>query len=236
MGYLKATANEKMYSDYLWATREAEKEEAMEPYCSQTADKPSKPKVMIFFPLQRLKGTQPTKTPAMTAVHLEEEGSNEKAGAKSEYPDGNDGIMEEFIVNLSRAVKEAQQDEKCCYHCSSTEHFICECPLVKAPRLIYPFKPIGGNGTREGSSSQGSQAKGTPGGDAQSIGCHKQTPFLNPTPFLWWCRVKNIVKVRINGDSCMALLDNGVQINTITPHFVEEHSLNVGPLSDLVGT
>ena len=33
----------------------------------------------------------------------------------------------------------------------------------------------------------------------------------------------------------MALLDNGVQINTITPSFIEEHSLNAGPLTDLVG-
>ena len=33
----------------------------------------------------------------------------------------------------------------------------------------------------------------------------------------------------------MALLDNGAQINTITPSFIEEDSLNVGPLSDLVG-
>ena len=33
----------------------------------------------------------------------------------------------------------------------------------------------------------------------------------------------------------MALLDNGAQINTIMPSFVEECSLNVGPLSDLVG-
>ena len=31
----------------------------------------------------------------------------------------------------------------------------------------------------------------------------------------------------------MALLENGAQINTIT--FAEEHSLNVGPLRDLVG-
>ena len=33
----------------------------------------------------------------------------------------------------------------------------------------------------------------------------------------------------------MALLDNGAQINTITPDFVESCSLEVGPLSDLVG-
>ena len=32
----------------------------------------------------------------------------------------------------------------------------------------------------------------------------------------------------------MALLDNSAQINTIMPGFVKNHSLGVGPLSDLV--
>ena len=72
MAYLKASTNEKTYSDYSRAAREAEKEEMMEPSHSQTADKPSKPKATSFFPLQKLKGTQPTKTPAMRYAHLEE--------------------------------------------------------------------------------------------------------------------------------------------------------------------
>ena len=33
----------------------------------------------------------------------------------------------------------------------------------------------------------------------------------------------------------MAPLNNGTQINTITLGFVENHSLDVGPLSDLGG-
>ena len=37
------------------------------------------------------------------------------------------------------------------------------------------------------------------------------------------------------GESCMSLLDNGAQINMIIPGFIEEHSLNIGPLTDLVG-
>ena len=32
--------------------------------------------------------------------------------------------------------------------------------------------------------------------------------------------VKNIARVKINGESCMALLDNGAQIKTITPKYV----------------
>ena len=65
---------------------------------------------------------------------MEEEGSNEEVGAESEDLDRNDGVTEEFIVHLATAVKEAQQDEKYCYHYSSLEHFIHECPLVKASR------------------------------------------------------------------------------------------------------
>ena len=34
----------------------------------------------------------------------------------------------------------------------------------------------------------------------------------------------------------MALLDNGTQINTITPNYVKGHSLEMGPITDLVGT
>ena len=34
----------------------------------------------------------------------------------------------------------------------------------------------------------------------------------------------------------MALLDNGAQINTIMPRYVNDHLLQVGPVTDLIGT
>ena len=133
--YVKASTNEKTYSDYLQAAREAEKEEVIEPSCSQTADSTSKPKVMSFFPLQKLKGTQPVKTADVQVVHLEEESANKEEGAESEDPSGTEGVTEEFIVCLARAVKDVQQEEKHCYHCSILEHFIHECLLMKASRM-----------------------------------------------------------------------------------------------------
>ena len=54
-----ASTNEKKYSDYFWAVMDAEEEEAMEPSHSQTANNTSKPKVMSFFPLQKLKALSP---------------------------------------------------------------------------------------------------------------------------------------------------------------------------------
>ena len=102
----------------------------------------------------------------------------------------------------------------------------------------HPFKLKGGCNAREGSpdpSSQGGQAKVGPGWCAQGIGHHTQTAFLNPDPFNQWYGMENVARVRINGESCMTLIDNGAQINTIMPGFVKNHSFDVGHLSDLVG-
>ena len=81
VAYLKASINKKIYLGYLQAVRVAEKEEAMEPSCSQTTNNTSKPKVMSFFPLWKLKGTQPTRTPAVNVAHLEEGHFNKEGGA-----------------------------------------------------------------------------------------------------------------------------------------------------------
>ena len=106
----------------------------MDPSCGHTADNMGKPKVMSFFPLRKLKGTQTTKTPAVQLAHLEEEATDDEEGAESEDPDGIDGVTEEFMVCLTRGVKDVQQEEKHCYHCSSPDHFIRYCPLVKSAR------------------------------------------------------------------------------------------------------
>ena len=120
-------------------------------------------------------------------MHLEEEDSGEQVGTKSEDLDGINGVTEKFIVHLARVVKEAQQDEKHCYHCSSMDHFYLQVSAGEDIQVSYPFKPKKGDGAREGSldlSSQGNQAKGAPGGDTQGIGHHTQTPLLNANPFL----------------------------------------------------
>ena len=84
--YLKASTNEMIYSDYLQAVREAEKEEAMEPSYSQMDDNATKPKAMSFFSLQKLKGTQPVKTPAVWVVHFKEDGVDKERGVRVMTP------------------------------------------------------------------------------------------------------------------------------------------------------
>ena len=49
-----------------------------------------------------------------------------------------------------------------------------------------------------------------------------------------WHRVKNVAKIKINGESCMAVLENGLQINIIMPNYVKNHLLEMGPITDLI--
>ena len=81
-----------MYSDYLRATREAEKEDSLELSQSsrtQTADGSSKPRTTSFFPLRKLKGNQPlSKNPTIHLAQLEEEEVDDGKGPESDNPDG----------------------------------------------------------------------------------------------------------------------------------------------------
>ena len=90
------------YSDYLRATREAEKEDSIElPQSSriQTADGPSKPRTTSFFPLRKLKGNQPlSKKPTVHLAQLEEEDADDGKDLESDEPGGIEGVMEEFMI------------------------------------------------------------------------------------------------------------------------------------------
>ena len=89
----------------------------------------------VSSPCRNLKGNQPApKAPAIHLVHLEEENTRGDEDKGSDDPNGIDGVTEEFMVHLVRAVKDAQMEKKHCYHCSSLEPLICNCPLMKTLR------------------------------------------------------------------------------------------------------
>ena len=138
VAYLKVGLQVRTYSDYLRATQEAEKEDSMElPWSprTQATDTPPKSRATSFFSLRKLKGNQPIlKKPAVHLVHLEEEDTGGDEDQESDSPSRIKGVTEEFMVHLARAIKDTQADNKHCYHCSSPEHFICNCLLIKTSR------------------------------------------------------------------------------------------------------
>ena len=83
-------------------------------------------------------------------MHLEEEDSCNDEDQERDNPSRIKGVTEEFMVHLARAVKDAQADEKCCCHCSSPEHFIHNCPLVKTSREKKQLNGKGGTASTKG--------------------------------------------------------------------------------------
>ena len=127
-----------------------------------------------FFPLWKLKGTQPAlKMPAMHLVHLEEESAKKDKEVESEDPDGMNGVMEESMVCLVRAVKDAQVGEKHCYHCRHFGTLHPWLPFSKDIESEYAFKLQGGDSAKEGSlgpSDESDHAQHPPGGGPHGIG------------------------------------------------------------------
>ena len=118
---------------------------------SQAIENTAKLKTTSVFPLQELKGNQPvSKMATVYLVHLEEESAERDEEVEIEDPDGINRVTEEFMVHLAWAMKDAQVEEKCCYHCSSPEHFICNCPLVRASRENMQLNCKEGRESRKG--------------------------------------------------------------------------------------
>ena len=189
VAYLKVGLQVRTYSDYLRTTRKAEKEDSLELSRSsrtQATDSPSKPRTTSFFPLRKLKGNQPlSKKPTVHLAQLEEEEADDSEVPESDDPDGIKGVTEEFVVQLARAVKDAQVDEKHCYHCSSPEHFICNFPLMKTARVKKQLNGKEGMATTKGAQALPTKANTTksPKGGSRGIKTTSQTPFLNPDLF-----------------------------------------------------
>ena len=102
VAYLKVGPQVRTYSNYLRATREAEKEDSLELSRSsrtQLANGPSKPRTTSFFPLRKLKGSQPlSKKPGICLAQLEEKAVDDGEDPESDDPDGIEGVTEEFMV------------------------------------------------------------------------------------------------------------------------------------------
>ena len=102
VAYLKAGPQVRMYSDYLRAAKEVEKEDSIELSHSsrfQTTDSPFKPRTTSFFPLRKLKGNQPlSKKPSILLAQLEEEDADDGEDLESDDPGGIGGVIEEFMI------------------------------------------------------------------------------------------------------------------------------------------
>ena len=89
----------------------------------------------------------------MQLAQLDEEDADDGGDSDSDDPDGIEGVTKDFMVQLARAVKGAQTDEKHCYHCSSSKHFIRNCLLMKTARDKKQLNGKEGTATMKGAQT-----------------------------------------------------------------------------------
>ena len=124
----------------------------------------------------------------MCLVHLEEEDTGRDKDKGSNEPNGIEGVTEEFMVHLVRAVKTPKWREKCCYHCSSLEHFICKCLLMKTLMENTQLNGKEGMVLKKGAKTL-QQQPSHQRTSRQRFPRSKATPtdpFLNSDPFQCW--------------------------------------------------
>ena len=61
----------------------------------------------------------------------------------------------------------------------------------------------------------------------------KGVPYLNPNPYCWFIGPKNLGEALIDGELATCLLDNGAQLNFITPAYTREQGMDIMSLESL---
>ena len=61
----------------------------------------------------------------------------------------------------------------------------------------------------------------------------KGVPYLNPDPYCWFIGPKNLGKALIDEELTTCLLDNGSQLNFITPAYAHKQGMDIMSLDSL---
>ena len=126
-----------------------------------------------------------------------------------------------------------QWEEWQCFVCGSLGHFAQGFPHHKAFRRWH----------RDQASSKGAGENGSPALGAMSsqpeVNVHVIRWVQNPRlevggPTVHWLGHKMLVELTMEGRNFTALVDNGSQVNMITPALVQQYGFPILPLEDLV--
>ena len=143
----------------------------------------------------------------------------------------NDPVLQ---VRLARAMRAHEKETRRCYRCHQQGHLQKDCkepeekngrgPLSSKGPL---FSQIGaGEDQAENLSARSSRASNKP---SQVKG----TPYLNPDPFCHFIGPRNWGEALIDDKLTTCLLDNGSQLNFVTPTYARERGMDILSLDTL---
>ena len=143
----------------------------------------------------------------------------------------NDPVLQ---VRLARAMRAHEKETRRCYRCHQQGHLQKDCKEPeekKRPRAPLAegasFSQVGaGEDQAENPSARSSRASDKP---SQVKG----TPYLNPDPFCRFIGPRNWGEVLIDDKLTTCLLDNGSQLNFVTPTYAHERGMDILSLDTL---
>ena len=134
---------------------------------------------------------------------------------------GGDHVLQ---MKMARAIHAYEQSTRRCFRCNSPDHLIKDCPKKN---VFGPPQPNGAStkqvssGLRKGISARASSVK------------MKKVLYLNPDAYWGFIGPKNWGKALIDGELTTYLLDNGSQLNFITPAYAKRRGMDVMSLDVL---
>ena len=134
---------------------------------------------------------------------------------------GGDHVLK---MKMAWAIHAHEQSTRCCFRCNSPDHLINDCPEKREfgppPAKGASTKQVG-SGLRKGISAWASSVK------------MKKIPYLNPDAYRRFIGPKNWGKALIDDELTTCLLDNGSQLNFITPAYAKCRGMDVMSLDVL---
>ena len=138
---------------------------------------------------------------------------------------GGDGNLQ---IKMARTMQAQEKHDRKCFICQSPDHLMRDHyqgkngkgPLQRAsPKQV---------GLRDGHSLS-TQSSNVP----WSLSKVKGVPYLNPNPYCWFIGPKNLGEALIDGKLATCFLDNGPQLNFITPTYAHERGMDIMSLESL---
>ena len=139
---------------------------------------------------------------------------------------GGDG---NFQIKMAHTMQAQERQERRCFICQSLDHLMRDHYQGKMGRG--PSSQRGLPKTNQLASGQGLSARLS--NISRSPSKVKSTPYLNPSPYFWFIGPKNLGEVLIDGELMTCLLDNGAQINFVTPTYAHKRGMDIMSLDHL---
>ena len=143
----------------------------------------------------------------------------------------NDPVLQ---VRLARAMRAHEKETRRSYRCHQQGHLQKDC---KEPEEKNGRGPLSSKGPLSAKSSAGEDQAENPSARSSRASDKpsqvKGTPYLNPDPFCRFIGPRNWGEALIDDKLTTCLLDNGSQLNFVTPTYAHERGMDILSLDTL---